>query len=179
MSKSSRSTSRNQKIQTKPTAQNQHESELDGDDEPSQKGKLRTASERKSSQSQDSGDESPEASPPPKRQIKSRIGGKQIPSPEPSRGKIRTKIGGKPREASHSPSPRKMIKSRIGGAKVSRENSPTHDAQDKGESDKIKKEPVSQVQEMTAEEKALEKRKQLQKELEDKRGKETKKRRRF
>jgi hypothetical protein len=63
--------------------------------------------------------------------------------------------------------------------KVSRENSPTPDAQEKQESDKVKEEPASQVKELTAEEKALEKRKQLQKELEEKRAKEVKKRRKF
>jgi len=47
------------------------------------------------------------------------------------------------------------------------------------EGQEAKGEPNSQVKQLTAEEKALEKRKQLDRELEEKRAKEVKKRRKF
>jgi hypothetical protein len=93
-------------------------------------------------------------------------------TPEPSPKKITTKIGGKRRGSSPSPTPRKTIKSRIGGAKASRENSPTPDAQARVESQEAKEEPNSQAKELSAAEKAIEKRKQLERELEEKRAKE-------
>jgi hypothetical protein len=134
------------------------------DDSLAQERGIKSRIDYKAHESDNSDDRSP-----PRLTVKSKVG-----------GRIQSKIGlGKGEEAT---SPRKPIKSRIGMSKRSRSNSP-HESQDDEKEAQVKQEvkpdtPVV-VKELTAEEKALEKRMKLRGELEEKKTKEMKKVRKF
>lgn len=138
----------------------------DTDDESSvpTKGKLKSRIGRKKSTEaqspQDDTDDSEEDSPP---QMKSQMA---------ERKSIRSKISRK--SSTPEDAPRKTIKSKIGGGSktISQDTSPTPTSV-KQESEKLV------IKELTAEEKALQKRMQLKRELEEKRGKQVKKARKF
>lgn len=115
--------------------------------------------------------------------IKSKIGRKPSTTPEKlSRKPIHSKIGGKRAEegATHKP-----IKLGVGEPKASRDNSPTSsttgetgDEEHESAIEKAK-EPQPSTKKLTAEEKALENRMKLKRELEEKKRKTVKKARKF
>jgi hypothetical protein len=126
--------------------------------------------------------ERPKAEDAPRPKIKSKIGGKRSATPETlPRNTIRSKIGGK--RTADEGNNLEPIKFEIREPRASHDNSPTSsttgETGDEEHENAAEKDPQPAMKELTPEEKALENRMKLKRELEEKRRKTVKKLRKF